>query len=179
VAKINEMLKRKPGEIDPDTMEKTPMLTMGERETIAAIERNIGKYAYETGIRWMYITEKGKFNGDTLSPIVRSFAQYDIIGRNGVGVRWRTDFDYNYFQDRSGKKKEKLKKFELGKYKDRSYYHHDRKGKADEAKVFSVEELATMFHIPGSGVVTPGMSRVTSARKEPPSNLPTGLNLPI
>lgn len=179
IAKINDMLKRKPGEVDPDTMEKAPMLTMGERETIAAIERNIGKYAYETAIRWMYITEKGKFDGDTLSPIIRSFAQYDVIGRNGVGPRWRTDFDYNYFQDRSGKKKMKLKKFELIKYKDRSYYHHDRKGKADEPKVFSVEELATMFHIPGSGIATPGVSRITSARKEAPSNLPTGLNLPI
>jgi hypothetical protein len=179
IAKINEMLKRTPGGIDPETMERAPMLTMGERDTIAAIERNIGKYAYETAIRWIYVTEKGKFNGDTLSPLIRAFAQYDIIGRNGVGIRWRSDFDMNFFQDRSGKKKMKWKEFELGKYKDRSYYYQDRKGKADAPKVFSVEELATMFHIPGSGIVTPGVSRITSARKEAPSNLPTGLNLPI
>lgn len=179
IAKISDMLKRTPAGTDPETMERAPMLTMGERDVVAAIERNIGKYAYEVGIRWLYITEKGKFNGDTLSPIVRSFAQYDIIGRNGVGVRWRTDFDYNFFSDRNGKRKMKLKEFELAKYKDRNYYHHDRKGGADAAKVFSVEELATMFHIPGSGIATPGVSRITSARREAPSNLPTGLNLPI
>ena len=179
IAKINDMLKRTPGGIDPETMERAPMLTMGERDVIAAIERNIGKYAYEVGIRWIYITEKGKFDGDFISPMMRSFAQYDIIGRNGVGPKWRTDFDYNFFSDRSGKRKTKLKEFELGKYKERNYYHHDRKGGADATKVFSVEELATMFHIPGSGIATPGVSRITSARREAPSNLPTGLNLPI
>ena len=31
---------------------------MGERDTIAAIERNIGKLAYEVGIRSLYITQK-------------------------------------------------------------------------------------------------------------------------
>jgi hypothetical protein len=174
IATINDMMKRKPGEIDPETMERAPMLTMGERDTIAAIERNIGKYAYEVGIRWMYITEKGKFDGDALGPVIRSFAQYDIIGRNGVGIRWRSDFDYNWLSDRSGRRKMNWKKQELGYYKDRYYYYRDRIGKADEAKVFSVEELATMFHIPGSGVVTPGVNRVTSTRKEAPSNLPTG-----
>lgn len=179
IAKISDMLKRTPAGTDPDTMERAPMLTMGERDVIAAIERNIGKYAYETAIRWMYITEKGKFDGDALAPVIRSFAQFDIIGRNGLAIRWRSDFDYNFFSDRSGKRKMKLKEFELGKYKDRNYYHHDRKGGADAPKVFSVEELATFFHIPGSGIATPGVSRITSARKEAPSNLPTGLNLPI
>lgn len=180
VAKINEMLKR---DLRPDpaaeTYERAPMLTMGERDVIAAIERNISKYAYEVGIRWTYITEKGKFDGDVISPMIRSFSNYDIIGRNGIGVRWRTDFDYNWLSDRSGKRKKYLKKMELAFHKSRYYYHRDRKGKSDAAKVMSVEELATMFHIPGSTVLTPSLARITSARKEAPSNLPTGLSTPI
>ncbi len=159
--------------------ERAPMLTVGERDNIAAMERNAAKYAYEVGIRWMYITEKGKFDGDVISPMIRSFSQYDVIGRNGIGVRWRTDFDYNFISDRSGKRKTALKKSELGYHKSRYYYYRDRKGKMDDMKVFSVEELATMFHIPGSSVVTPTMPRITSARKEAPSNLPTGLSTPI
>jgi hypothetical protein len=179
-ATINAILKRDTRP-DPDSgeYEKAPMLTIGEREKIAAMERNAGKYAYEVGIRWLYITEKGKFDGDVISPMIRSFSQYDIIGRNGIGVRWRTDFDYNFISDRSGKRKLRLKKYELGKYKDRNYYHQDRKTHIDATKVFSSEELATIFHIPGSSVVTPTMPRITSARKEPPSNLPTGLMTPI
>jgi len=178
-AKINEMLKRDLRQDPDEPMERAPMLTAGERDNIAAIERNVGKYGYEVGIRWIYITEKGKFDGDGISPMIRSFSQYDIIGRNGIGARWRTDFDYNFFSDHSGKRKTRLKKYELGKYKDRNYYQQDRKGKADSMKVMSVEELATIFHIPGSTIVTPTLPRITSARKEAPSNLPTGLSTPI
>ncbi len=179
-ATINEMLKRDPRPANEiDEYERAPMLTMGERDTIAAMERNAGKYAFEVGIRWMYITEKGKFNGDVISPMIRAFAQYDIIGRNSIGVRWRTDFDYNFISDRSGKRKLRMKRLELARYKDRFYYYMDRKNRADAPKVFSAEELATMFHIPGSSVVTPTMPRITSARKEAPSNLPTGLKTTI
>ncbi len=173
-AMINTMLKRDK-RADPESEERAPMLTAGERDKIAAMERNSGKYSYEVGIRWMYITEKGKFDGDVISPMIRAFSQYDIIGRNGIGVKWRTDFDYNFISDRSGKRKLRLKKYELAKYKERVYYQQDRKTGADAIKIFSSEELATMYHIPGSSVITPTMPRITSARKEPPSNLPTGL----
>ena len=176
IAKINEMLKRdQRPDPDSETFERAPMLTMNERDTIAAIERNIGKYAYEVGIRWLYITEKGKFNADIFSPTLRSFAQYDIIGRNGISPRWRTDFDYKIFSDPKGRRIRKWKEQELAYYKSRYYYHRDRVGGADAMKVFSAEELATIYHIPGTSVVTPSLPRITSARKEAPSNLPTGL----
>jgi hypothetical protein len=180
IAKINEILKRDLRQpADPEEQqERAPMLTMGERDTIAAIERNIGKYAYEVAIRWMYITEMGKFNGDVISPTLRSFAQYDVINRNGIGFQWRTDFDYNWFSDRSGKRRLNYKKRELRDYKMR-HYNYDLRTKVDYPKVFSVEELATIYHIPGSSVVTPSMPRITSTRKEAPANLPTGLARPI
>jgi len=173
---INTLLKRdsRPS-IDEDTYERAPMLTTGERDTITAIERNISKYAFEVGIRWMYITPKGKFNGDFISGFLRSFSQYDVVGRNGVGVSWRTDFNYKFFSDPKGKKIKKWKEAELADYKSRYYYYRDRKDSADEARVMSTEELATIFHMPGSSVVTPGLQRITSTRKEAPSNLPTGL----
>ncbi len=177
-AKIDEMLKRDQRPDPEEPAERAPLLTAGERDTIAAIERNVSKYAYETAIRWMYIVEKGKFDGDFISPMIRSFSMYDMIGRNGVGVRWRTDFDYNWLQDRSGKRKLALKKRELKDYKLRKYTY-DLKTKVDYPKVFSVEELATMYHIPGSSIVTPTMPRITSTRKEAPSNLPTGRSVKL
>lgn len=179
-AKIDELMKRDQRQVsNPDEpMERAPMLTASERDTIAAIERNVSKYAYEVMIRWIYITEKGKFNGDFISPMLRTFAQYDVIGRNGVGTRWRTDFDYNWISDRSGSKKKRLKKRELYDHKYRSFhldYKQLIKGvPIDAPKVFSVEELATMFHIPGSSVITPTLPRIMSTRKEAPANLPTG-----
>ena len=172
--KINELMGRDTARRGQEETVNNPVLTMNERDTIGAIERNVGKYAYEVGIRAMYITKAGKFDGEMIGPLVKSFSQYDIIGRNAVGPRWRTDFDYNWLSDRSGKRKVRMKKNELEAYKKREYMEADRKTKVDTAKVFSVEELATMYHIPGTSVVTPNMSRVESSRKEAPANLPTG-----
>lgn len=148
------------------------MLTTGERDKIAAMERNMGKYAYSTSIRWMYITKKGKFNGDFINPMIRSFSQYDIIGRNAIGVRWRTDFNYKDYIP-GGKKKalHELKKAELKEYRRRVIYPKNAEG---EPKIFTAEELATIFHLPGKVALTPTLDRVPSTRGEAPANLPTG-----
>lgn len=172
---IDKMMGRGKDKTGPAEFENQPRLTTGERDKIAAMERNAGKYAYETAIRWMYIVPKGKFNGDIIAPTIRTFAQYDIIGRNAIGVRWRTDFNYNWFMDWSGKRKIARKKEELHQYKARHFHPFDMISGADVMKIFTVEELATMFHIPGSSVFTPGVARIPSTRKEPPPNLPIGL----
>lgn len=170
--KIDELMGRKPGtKTGPAEFEEQPRLTTGERDRVAAMERNAGKYAYETAIRWMYITESGKFNGDIIGPTIRTFSEYDIIGRNGIAPRWRTDFDFNYFQDPSGQRKLAMKKKELEQYKLREY---KKNSDDDKPKIFTSEELATIFHIPGTAVVTPGLARITSTRSEAPANLPTG-----
>jgi hypothetical protein len=172
--KINELMGRDKTRLGTEETESRPILTMSERDTIAAIERNVGKYAYEVGIRAMYIAKAGSFDGEMIGPMLKSFSQYDIIGRNAVGPRWRTDFDYNWLSDRSGKKKMKMKKDELEAYKKREYSEAEKTSKVDTVKIFSTEELATMYHIPGTTVVTPNLSRVESTRKEAPANLPVG-----
>ena len=154
--------------------ESRPVLTMGERDTIAAVERNVSKYAYSVAIRAMYITEVGKFNGDMIGPMLRSFSQYDMIGRASIGPMWRTDFDYNFFQDFTGERKLRAKKNELENYKARYYTEGDKKSKVDRERIMSVEEIATIYHIPGTSVITPSLSRVENTRREAPANLPIG-----
>lgn len=176
-AKINEIMNR-------DGKKKTPlgakeldeggqmaMLTTGERDTIAAVERNMSKYAFNTSIRWMYVTKKGKFNPGIINPVIRSFSQYDMIGRNEIGVRWRTDAGYKDFVPGQKKMIAKLKKQELKEYRRRVIYP---KNAAGEPKIFTAEELATMFHMPGKVALTPTLDRVPSTRGEAPANLPTG-----
>ena len=171
-AKIDSMLGREAGKTTgPAELEEQPRLTSGERDTVTAMERNAGKYAYETAIRWLYITEAGKFNGDFIGPMIRTFGEYDILNRNGIAVRWRTDFDYNILQDPKGTKRRRFKKEELENYKLRKYVPYSD---ADSTKIFTCEELATIFHIPGRVIVTPGLSRITSTRSEAPVNLPVG-----
>jgi hypothetical protein len=156
----------------PAELENQPRLTPGERDVIEAMERNMGKYAYEVGIRWVYITKKDTFDGNLISPLIRSFAAYDLIGRNQIGFSWRTDYDYNWFSDWSGKKKLKLKKKEVINYKLRHPLHGTAMNPSMVFQIMSVEELATVFHIPSSTVMTPGLARIPSARREAPANLP-------
>lgn len=171
--KCNEIMKRddKGYGVQEET-ESRPIMSMNERDTVAAIERNTGKYAYETAIRAMYITDPDKFDGDMIGPMLRGFSQYDVIGRNLLGVTWRTDFDYRWLSDISGNRKWSYKKRELEFYKARFYLPSDKKRFKDKPKVMSVEELATIYHIPGSSVVTPNLARVESTKKEAPANLP-------
>jgi hypothetical protein len=172
--KVNELMGRDEKRLSKNEEEtdSRPMLTMSERDTIGAVERNTSKYAYSVAIRGIYITENGKFDPDMISPLIRSFAQYDVMGRNGIGVRWRTDFNYNFLQDITGARKLLMKKTELEYYKARYYLPGDKKSFVDKEKVFSVEELATLWHIPGTTVITPNLSRVENNRREAPANLP-------
>lgn len=171
-AKIDELMGRDKIGLGIEETDNRPILTMSERDTIAAIERNTSKYAYEVAVRGMYIAEADKFDPEMISPLLRSFAQYDVIGRNGIGIRWRTDFDYNFFSDYSGRRKLAMKKKELEAYKSRSYLQSNFKKVNDKMKVMSVEELATMYHLPGTSVITPAVTRVESVRKVAPTNLP-------
>jgi hypothetical protein len=174
-AKVSAIMKGETSK-DPDNPETPSRLTTGERDTIAAIERNVGKYPYEVVIRAMYITlDKTKFDGDMIGPILRGMSQWDMIGRNTIGLKWRTDFDWPWISDPSGIKKKFYKKRELDYYKGRNYLEGDAKKKGDAPKVMSVEEIASMFHIPGKSIVTPNLSRVESIRRNAPSNLPVGL----
>ena len=170
--KVNEIMKREEKVSNTEEAEYRPTLTTSERDTVTAIERNISKYAYEVAIRTIYITETGKFDADMISPLLRAFSQYDIIGRNGLGVKWRTDFDYNFISDFSGQRKTNMKKSELEAYKLRAYLPGDKKRNVDKMTVMSAEELATIYHIPGTSVITPTLARVENTRKEAPPNLP-------
>ena len=53
----------------------------------------------------------------------------------------------------------------------RKYFNKDS---LDGTKIFTAEELATLFHIPGKVVLTPTVDRVPSTRSEAPPNLPIG-----
>jgi len=63
-----------------------------------------------------------------------------------------------------------LKRQELKEYKMRKYFP---KSQSDEPKIFTAEELASIFHVPGRVATTPTLTRIQSARSEAPSNLPT------
>jgi len=145
-------------------------LSSTEVDTVKAIERSLGKNAFDTAIRGMYIAKNEAFNpGERIGALVTGWRNYDDLNRNAIGPRWRTDVDWPWWQDPSGHKREHMKEAELGEYKRRTYTSYNT---LDGAKVMTTEELATIFHFPGKVAGTPTLARIPSKRAEAPSNLP-------
>lgn len=169
---VNTLMNRDPktrGALEGGSAEELARLTTGERDKIAAMERNKDKYAYKGAIRWIYFVKKGKFNGDLINPVIRSFSQWDLAGRNMIGVRWRTDAGYKDLIPGTYKAIEGWKKQEHKEYKTRVYYN---KGGIDIDTIWTAEELASLYHLPGQVALTPTLDRIGSTRSEAPSNLP-------
>ncbi|MBP6926034.1 MAG: hypothetical protein KBC22_03190 [Candidatus Pacebacteria bacterium] len=158
--------------------------TDGEKETIYAIERSSDKHRFDVGIRTIYIARKDAFN-DARTKLIRntyaSFASNQLntlerIEYTGFDNPWE---DYNSFLD--NKKKERF----LEDYRRREYFNiRDRFTLFDfymkyidphdyHTMVLNSEELATIYHLPGRVIQTPGIERLESRKAEPPSNLPT------
>lgn len=167
-AKVDEIMNGDGGGTD---FEGLPRLTPGQRSTVESIERTMGKAAFDFAGRMVYISTKGEgnYDGSLFSRMSRMIAAFD--GGNGIGIRWRTDYNYKLFSDPFGKKVPALKKAEIKEYKSRKLY---AKSGAMKYAVITSEELATIFHLPGSVAITPTLQRVGSVRSEAPANLPTG-----
>lgn len=177
-ARVDEIMRR-----DPETKgtlasaeddEGLVRMTPGERSDVEAIERNMNKYGYNVSCKYLYITEKGKFNANMINALNRAVNQTDMVGRSSIGVRWRTDFDYMWFSDPFGERLDAFRRIEYKMYQLRKYIPHSQ---SDGSKVYTTEELATLFHLPGKVALTPTLDRIPSTRSEAPTNLPTG-NLP-
>ncbi len=173
IKKIIQEANKRVG-IDPKK-DKTKQLTLmnlsdGEKETIKSIERSLGKNAFNVVIRSMYIGDVNSFNpGERIGGVISSWKAYDDVNRNSIGVRWRTDVNWPWWQDPKGTVRSHMKKEELNEYKRRTYTHHNDN---DTPKVMTTEELATIFHLPGKVSTTPSLGRIPSKRSEAPSNLP-------
>lgn len=148
--------------------------TKGEAEIISALERSISKLPFDCTIRSVYITEKDKFNPSNIGGITGALKQYGSLNLNGFKpAGWMTIFDYPW-QEWFGAK-EKLKPKVLDEYKLRRFFYSPFKGKKFYSKPFvlNTEELATIFHFPGTVAATPTLDRVPSKKSEAPANLPT------
>ncbi|MFA6338861.1 MAG: hypothetical protein WCW87_02300 [Candidatus Paceibacterota bacterium] len=143
-------------------------LTRGQQDVINAMERSINKQAFDTGIRAIYIAEKDKYNATRIPGILGVMRQYNSSTLNSFGLSGTTGFDFPW-EDYKDIRLNKVKKDLVDGYKLRSYFHPPFKKKPF---VLNTEELATIFHFPGGVATTPTVSRITSKKAEPPSNLP-------
>lgn len=147
------------------------LLTDTEKDTIKSIERSLGKLAFNTIIRCVYICPQDNVRiGDIIPRMITMWRAFEDVNRNSISFKWRTDFDWPWWQDPSGHKREHMKKEELDEYKRRVL---NIKGHYSRA-VMTTEELATIYHFPGKVASTPTLARIPSKRAQPPANLPIG-----
>lgn len=146
-----------------------PNMTPGETDTIKALERSISKLGFDVGMRGIYIAKSDKFNPTNIVALTASLKQLNSNTLNGIRpIRWFIEFSYPW-QDIFGKKKERYRRMLIDAYRRRSFFHAPYK---TQPFVFNTEELATIFHFPGSVVQAPTLGRVQSTKGDAPHNLP-------
>ena len=148
-------------------------LSEADKDAVNAIERKIHKQVFDVGMRMLYVyrkdSRKGRNNG--FPTIMRAF-EHGSEGRGLNGFKpvfTIGPFDYPW-QDYFGYRKKKKKKSMFEGYVKRQYFYPPY---AKKWIALNVEELATVYHFPGSVAHTPSLSRMASKRGEAPSNLPT------
>lgn len=158
--------------------EKTPqgvpsfkmfMMTKGDQDVVAAIERSIGKLGFECGIRAIYLVKKDQFHPSNIKALGGLLRPFTTNNLNGFALKENTfgkDYPWQDYNDiRWTWKREEM--FEAYKY--RSWFHLPRKLKPF---VLTTEELATIYHFPGGVAQTPTFGRIPSRKSEAPVNLP-------
>lgn len=173
-AEIDKMMKRddkskKSGEISFADFS----MTKGERDKVEAIEKNVSKLAFDTGIRIIYVAKKDAFKGVMTPAITGSLRQYNAMNLNGFAPTNTTSFDYPW-QDFTGQRTMKKKEIMMFLYRNRSFFYPEffPDTYKYEPFVMTTEELATVYHFPGDVSRTPNLSRITAKKMEPPANLP-------
>ncbi|KKT19794.1 MAG: hypothetical protein UW04_C0040G0004 [Parcubacteria group bacterium GW2011_GWB1_43_8] len=163
VDKIMKRDKKKEGEeIDFGAMRLSP----GEHLITEAIERNVSKLGFDVCIRFVYIAKPDKFRFAVSNSIRGSMQQFNSLNLNGFKRFNSVNYvDYFFKKTREGWKKRRM----FDAYINRSAFCKPYKRRTF---VLNTEELATIYHFPGSVVRTPALGRIESKKVEPPADLP-------
>ncbi|KND47338.1 MAG: hypothetical protein AB199_02835 [Parcubacteria bacterium C7867-004] len=177
IEKIRESLVTKSEYVDPATgkMVSTkgfPNPTEGDKDRIKAIEQNIGKTAFDVGIRTIYCAPSDAYHKSMGSITSNLFKPFNSEKYNGLkpGQRWSEHFNDYPWEDPGGHHLAHAMHSVLHFYRRRAFFYPPYIGKWN---TMSVEELATLIHIPSSVVTTPSLDRIQSSSAEAPPNLPT------
>ncbi|MDO8492606.1 MAG: hypothetical protein Q7S34_03140 [bacterium] len=160
---------RKSDEEDEDGKPQFRFPTKGETDILAALDRSISKLGFDVGIRLVYLAEKDKYIGARVPGFVTILKGFNSNILNGFAPTNNTAFDYPW-QDFFDIRGDHLKTKYMRLYHKRAYFYPP--DKIMEPFVLNTEELATIFHFPGSVLQTPSVNRVSSRKAEAPVNLP-------
>lgn len=148
---------------------KVMNLTPGQKEQLESMERKIAKLAFNTKVRFIYVTEKGKMNKG--------------IGVNGIigAIKQWTDMNLNGFKPDLKPTGTNAPQYVLIEYRRNSrrnwlldgYIKRDGV-RGDPAKPLCSEELASIWHFPSMYVKAPLLRKTEFTKVAAPVGLPFG-----
>jgi hypothetical protein len=175
---INEILKRDPktkvsGEvIEGTTFSKLPTISKPEQDIVEALGRSISKLPFDVVIRAIYIAKKDIFNTPFgIGGIIGNMKQFNAENLNGFkpnGKKWMPSMS-DPWEDYKDMRRNRFSRLVLKAYRRRSGFYTPFTAKQ---LVLNSEELATVYHFPGSVSQTPTLERVPSKKAQAPANLP-------
>ncbi len=147
-----------------------PQLTSGEQEVLEALERKLTKFPFDVGIRAIYMSDKKTFDTPFgIGGMMSMFKQFSTEHMNGFSAKgWVSDITEPW-HDYKSIRRNMASNGVIMAFKRRSFFFPPFKRKWN---VLNAEELATIFHFPGSVVATPSLERIPSKKSEAPVNLP-------
>ncbi len=152
------------------TTTKFPNPTKGEQERIVALERSVSKFPFDAGVRCIYFGKNDFYDKSAVGQVRGLLRAYSAQNLNGFKpAHWLAKFDYPW-QDFRDIRQNAVKKEGLEAYKRRCFFFPP----FNEGKilVLNVEELASIFHLPGKVATTPNLTRIPSKKAQAPANLP-------
>jgi len=182
------------GKIKKTMTPVTAKMTTEKKDVIDALSRSIAKFPLDVGVRCIQAYPRGEAGHIRRDVIKSAFRQF---GSNNLNNIKPNDQDYSYWRQDPAYYFKPLRRFmtprnqRLGEqlfrcYCLRSYffypynhgphapwlpwgvkYHHL------PIMVMNTEELATLYHFPGSTAKAPALHRIPSKRADAPTNLPT------
>ncbi|MFA6183686.1 MAG: hypothetical protein WC682_01125 [Parcubacteria group bacterium] len=137
-------------------------LTPGEKEVLKAVEEGIGKNAFRTKMRMIYLGRKEAFNKVVLGSFIGGLNQF-------------TDVNLNSFAPDNDSKTFALHLFVEArtKYRQRKILRRYRSRNRDGKNFFlNTSEVATIYHLPNMSVISPAFKKIETKTGAAPANLP-------
>jgi hypothetical protein len=136
-------------------------LTPHESERLKALEENLGKNFYKVKMRFLNVGKKEGFDGTMQTAFFGALRQFN-------------DLNSNNLKPDNSKPSTSFVAVDLrAKVLKRRLFDRYRRRNMDGSKIhLSTTELATLYHFPDMGVLTPAVPRVESKKGTPPFNLP-------
>jgi hypothetical protein len=151
--------------------ESFPNPTRGVQATMEAVEKKVSKPLFDVGLRALYTAPKDAYQGIMVAHMIGLWRGFVSETLNGFAItRWFTNFDDWPWEDTKGIHKAHVSHGLIDSYRRRSYFTEPYRM---PWMLMNAEELASLYHVPSSGITTPSLPRIQSATSEAPSNLPT------